>query len=33
MAVKKSAGFDYISVEIMKLSMPYIAEPLSLLNK
>ena len=34
MAAKKSAGFDNISVEIMKLSMPYIAEPLScLINK
>ena len=34
MAAKKSAGFDNISVEIMKLSMPYIAEPRScLINK
>ena len=31
MAAKKSAGYDNISVKIMKLSMPHIAEPLSCL--
>ena len=33
MAAKESAGYDNITVEIMKLSMPYIAEPLSCLIK
>ena len=32
MVTKKSSGFDNISIEVIKLAMPFIAEPLSSLG-